>query len=137
MICFFLQFKLKLSIKIIYDSWNLDLLASELNSKDVNATRNAKKLFHSCVNENLIQADGERKFLKVLQYDLQGWPILNQVSLNDTISNQTTATSIVQKMVLLRKYGFRTLIDVHVTLNPKDPQTLILKVLFHLEMGVF
>lgn len=30
-------------------------------------------------------------------------------------------------MVKLRKIGFKTLIDIHVTLNPKDPQSLILK----------
>lgn len=31
-------------------------------------------------------------------------------------------------MVNLRKIGFKTLIDMHVTLNPKDPEYLIIKV---------
>lgn len=57
--------------------------------------------------------------MDVLTKEFAGWPILNSKIKN---------ISILQRMITLRKIGFKTLIDFHVTLNPKDPQYLILKV---------
>lgn len=35
--------------------------------------------------------------------------------------------TLIEKLVLLRKYGFKPLIDIRVSPNPKNPQTSILK----------
>ncbi|RNA08869.1 membrane metallo-endopeptidase-like 1, partial [Brachionus plicatilis] len=96
-----------------------DILSEEINDDDIKSTENAKKLYQSCINEESFQLNGEKKFLEVLDSEFCGWPILKP--LNKSIS-------ILQRMVNFRKIGYKTLIDFHVTLNPKDPLSLIIKV---------
>ncbi|CAF0711928.1 unnamed protein product [Brachionus calyciflorus] len=96
-----------------------DILSAEIDENDIEPTKNAKRLFKSCMNEEILQQSGEKIFLEVLDSYFGGWPILKP---------HTKSISIVERMVKLRKIGFKSLIDFHVTLNPKNPQNLILKV---------
>jgi hypothetical protein len=65
--------------------------------------------------------------LSILEEEFGGWPILKNNS------NPTANETIIQKLVKIRKIGFKPLIDLHVTLNPKDPQSLMLKVNFKID----
>lgn len=76
-----------------------------------------KNLILNCVE--LIQINGEKKFLEVLEEEFGGWPMVRPSTKN---------VPLMEKMINLRKLGFKTLIDIHVTLNPKNPQALIIKV---------
>lgn len=65
--------------------------------------------------------------MSILEEEFGGWPILKNNS------NPTANETIIQKLVKIRKIGFKPLIDLHVTLNPKDPQSLMLKVNFKID----
>ena len=97
------------------------MLSAEVEETEVNATKNAKRLYQSCMNEELLHKHGEQRFLSLLEYDMDGWPLIGKES-------KTNAT-LLEKLIRVRLMGFKPLIDLHVTLNPKDPQYLILKVL--------
>jgi hypothetical protein len=57
-----------------------------------------------------------------LKTELYGWPILT-----DTFN--FNAVSLLDKLVKLRLYDVRGFFDLHVSTNPKDPSSLILRVL--------
>lgn len=90
---------------------------------DINATIKAKKFYQSCMNETLINDYGEMNFLRILELEFGGWPLINDESLK---SNMT----LIERLVNMRRLGFKPFIDIHITSNPKDPLSSILKVSF-------
>ena len=97
----------------------IEILSTPISGEDINATVNAKKLFQSCMNEDLLFKIGEDRFKKIVTEELDGWPLIGIPSNNKTI---------LDKMVSMRKFGFKPLFDLQITLNPRDTQYLILKV---------
>ena len=71
------------------------------------------------MNEELIDQHGETSFLEILVSEFGGWPLLN---------NAKTDISLIERLVRLRKIGYKPFIEIYVTANPKDPQFSILKV---------
>lgn len=67
----------------------------------------------------MVNAQGEMNFLKIIDSEFGGWPL---------ISEQKSSLTIIERMVILRKIGFKPFIDIHVTSNPKNPVASILKV---------
>ena len=76
-------------------------------------------MYKSCINEELVNSEGEANFLQILDQYFGGWPILRR--------GATRSMSLVEKLVALRQYGFRPLLDIRVAPNPKRPHTHILK----------
>ncbi len=97
----------------------IEILSSPVDEEDINATINAKRLFQSCMNEDLLTKIGEDRFKKILSEELDGWPLIGIPS---------TSKTIIDKMVSIRKFGFKPLLDLQITLNPRATQFLILKV---------
>ena len=65
-----------------------------------------------------IEKDGESWFLKVLNDELLGWPILDGAF--------TSTKDVVDMMVQYRQRGVRPLVSVTVTSNPKNPAQYVL-----------
>lgn len=95
-----------------------DILASQIDSIDIEATVKAKRLYRSCMNEDQVNQNGEAEFIQIIGEYFGGWPILQQTAQNMTI---------MKKLLTLRKYGFRPLIDIKITPNPKNPRGNILR----------
>ena len=74
------------------------------------------------MNEELIDQNGETNFLEIIETEFGGWPLLNDVNSN---------LNLTDRLVKLRKIGYKPLIDIHVSANPKDPIESILKVCCH------
>ncbi len=72
-------------------------------------------------NLEIIHTQGELNFLTLIDQEFGGWSILNP----DLPAKNLT---IIEKLVLLRKIGFKPLIDIRVAPNPKNPQLNILKI---------
>lgn len=95
----------------------------KIDDKEIDATKNAKRLYKSCVDEDLINKNAESEFLSVLEADFGGWPILKPAA-----TLYSSQRPILDKIIQMRRIGFRSMIDMFVTLNPKDPELLILKI---------
>ncbi len=70
------------------------------------------------MNEDQINLRGEENFIQILEEYFGGWPLLGQVDQNLTIYS---------RLLKLRRIGFKPLIDIRVTPNPKIPNTNMLK----------
>ena len=80
---------------------------------------------NKCILDYL-EKNGEAIFLSIIDNEFGGWPLIRNNF--EVLANET----LIQKMVRIRKLGFKPLIDIHVTLNPKDPQYLMLKVIYNI-----
>ncbi len=70
------------------------------------------------MNEEQINQKGEENFIQILEEYFGGWPILNQPNQNLTI---------IKRLLKLRRFGFKPLIDIRVSPNPKMPNANVLK----------
>ena len=106
---------------MIFENRFLDLLEKPEDESDINATLKAKLFYQSCMNEELIEQKGESNFLAILNDEFGGWPLIADNSLKNSMT-------IIERLVNMRRLGFKPFIDIHVTSNPKNPLTSILKV---------
>ena len=102
------------------------LLSEDIDENEINSTKNAKRLYHSCMDEELINKNSEQEFRTLLDEEFGGWPILDLPTVNT--SKREFERPILEKLIKLRRIGFKSLIEMHVTLNPKDPTLMILKI---------
>jgi neprilysin len=100
------------------------LLEEPITNKDIISTKNAKRLYRSCIDEAQIELTGEQSFLKFIQDQFGEWPALNTIY--DPQSAQL-AFDPMASLVKFRLYGFRQLVDVRIEINPKNSSLYILK----------
>jgi hypothetical protein len=74
---------------------------------------------------DLLEEKGEEVFLKILDEEFGGWPILGKSTNSNLVKSNS---SLIERLVMLRNLNFRPLFDIYVTLNPKETQLLMLKV---------
>ncbi len=104
-----------------------DLLNNPIsnNSDDIEATIKAKKLYQSCIKIEANERNDfeiEKNLKKIIQTEYGGWSMLDYGSYENL--------TLIDRFIRLRKIGFKSLIDIQVTSNPKDPLKSILKVSF-------
>ncbi len=99
-------------------SYNVaDLLSEPIKINDIESIRNAKNLYKSCMNEELIEKYGEDIILKYIKNEFGGWNILN----NETENNKNyNLTVIMDKLVKLRMLNVKPFFDFDVQSNPKN-----------------
>ena len=106
-------------------SYNVaDLLSEPIKTNDIESIRNAKNLYTSCMNEELIEKYGEEVILKYIQNEFGGWNILNKESENNKNFNSTV---IMDKLVKLRMLNVKPFFDFDVQSNPKNSSLTVLR----------
>jgi len=58
------------------------ILETPITQADGNATKKAKTLFMSCIDEDTIEKRGEQPLIKLLDEEFGGWPLLKSESKN-------------------------------------------------------
>jgi hypothetical protein len=96
-----------------------DLLStpSTNDTKQMNATSNARRLYNSCINETAIEKAGVDTILSLINRQLGGWPILQGSAWNDSTFNFM--------QLLLQLYQYRGLIIYAVRLQIYDKNSSI------------
>ncbi|CAG2177031.1 unnamed protein product, partial [Oppiella nova] len=108
------------------------ILESPIDGKESNATKKAKILYTSCINEDLIEQRGSRPLLQLLD-DLGGWPLLKQAHTgahNGPRSTANTFSSInnwVRIMGILRQYNNEIIIGHNVGPHEYNASTYAIK----------
>lgn len=97
-----------------------DLLEKPPSKKDREATRKAKFLYTSCINETLIDIQGLDP-IKGLLDDLGGWPVVLGSSW------QPDRVDIMELIVKLRHYNNKILIDQWVSSDDKNSEVNIIQ----------
>jgi hypothetical protein len=72
--------------------------------------------------------EGEAKLVEFLNKEFNGWPILNDSNWNDTSYDP------METLIKSRFYGYKQLLDVFVSNNPKDPKYALLRVGYFLSL---
>ena len=71
--------------------------------------------------KGIIESDGERNFLEVLNNELDGWPILSG-------KEYTPSKTAIEKITDFLKKGLRPLFSIVVTSNPKMPAQYVIAI---------
>ncbi|CAF0964437.1 unnamed protein product [Brachionus calyciflorus] len=97
-----------------------DALEENFNSDDTEATKNAKRYYKSCLNEDRLETNGLNNIINVVNNELGGCS-LTQANYN--ANNENT----FDKIVKFAKWGLKPLFDVYISSNPKDPESYVVR----------
>lgn len=103
---------------------SLDALEEEISdSKDSNATKNAKIYYKSCLDEDTLEKQGLKNMIDLINNELGGCSLTNpKYDLNSEDS--------FDKIVKFSKWGLKPLFNVYISSNPKKPNNYVLRVIF-------
>ena len=101
-------------------SFALSDALADYTSSDIESTTNAKSYYRSCMDENMLEQIGEKELIKVIDSELDGWSVLKN-------SVEVTAESVYKRFVKLAKLNTKSLFDVYITENPKNPRVFTLR----------
>ena len=118
-----LQTKKKHQVKLLKLNVNKDEIEKPVDSEDITATENAKLYYQSCMDEKTIEDKGEQALKDVINSQLGGWPLIS-------LSYNPDSSTLIQKLVRLRKLNIQPLFYFYLEANPKKPSQAILRVTF-------
>ncbi|CAF1087988.1 unnamed protein product, partial [Brachionus calyciflorus] len=97
-----------------------DLLEEHINFDDIEATKNAKQYYKSCLNEDLIETNGLDNLLNIINKELGGSSLTQA---NYDVNNENT----FDKIVKFAKWGLKPLFDLYISSNPKNPDSYVMR----------
>ncbi|CAF1487471.1 unnamed protein product [Adineta ricciae] len=103
-----------LQTQVIYDIIDLLSTPSINETIELNSVQNIRNLYSSCVNESNIERDDIRGILSLIQNELGGWPILQQVKWNES------TYSLMNVSVALSQYNEFTLFYILTYIDQKN-----------------
>ncbi|OWF36277.1 neprilysin-like [Mizuhopecten yessoensis] len=98
-----------------------DLLESPVTSGECEASRKAKHLYHSCINETLIEERGIEPAIHLIE-ELGGWPV---TFVNGTWPEETF--DLTGLLIKLRLYNNKILVDQWVSADDKNSDVHIIQ----------
>ena len=96
-----------------------DALASYTND-DIEATTNAKSYYYSCLNEDSLEANGERSLIDAIKREFGGWSLLDS-------TYKVDKDEFFQKLIKFGKMNTKSFFDVFITESPKNPKHYTLR----------
>ena len=81
---------------------------------ETNATKNARILYQSCMNETNIEVEGVDPILFIIHSEFRGWPILEGPNWNNSTYNLT------QLLLKLRKYDDGLMFSITTATNQQN-----------------
>lgn len=99
-----------------------DLLAEPNAENDINATKYAKNLYKSCLNETTSELVGEDNLKILVETTFGGWPLLGENNWNPSDFDP------IQIQVLSRSYGLNQIVSVYIDEDPDDPKAAVLAI---------
>ena len=96
-------------------------MEEHINFDDIEATKNAKQYYKSCLNEDLIETNGLDNLLNIINKELGGSSLTQA---NYDLNNENT----FDKIVKFAKWGLKPLFDLYISSNPKNPDSYVMRV---------
>jgi hypothetical protein len=90
-------------------------LETPIGDTDVNATKKAKILYLSCIDEETIEKRAEKPLLKLLDEEFGGWPLLRNNS-----HNKEYVSAVAMDWVKIIVLTLQILIFILILFNSKE-----------------
>ena len=106
-----------LSTNLRYD---LSDSLAEVSKNDIESTKNAKNYYASCIDQDDIEANGEKALIDMINTKFNGWQLISS-------TNKVTEESVFNKIVNFDKMSLRSFFEIFVSEDPKNPTKNILR----------
>lgn len=102
----------------------IDILTFPLSdkTKNIQAVQNARRLYNSCVNEEVVENEGVDGLLSVVKNEFGGWPILEGLSWRDSSFNLSNL------LFKLREYNHNIIYSCSTSIDDRNSSSYFIRV---------